>query len=176
MNSKTVTIQRYAMFLKELYETIKTPQFINGSYLAIKKHKISGAVLTVLINEKYISKTVKNKNNLFRYTWNVGEPNIHMAEVILSKTNNYNYNKVFERVGNKIKMRSQPLYIQGSHSKLDGTVENSLPFPKKKTNITAIDTTILQDMVNRAVIKALTPPVKTRKVLRFRNPFYWVTE
>jgi hypothetical protein len=158
-------IKTYAMFLKELYEITKTPAFVSGDHLVKDKYKISPAAWTILISNKYISRTGRRKEHKNEYIWNVGEPNINMAKAILNKANKYCGKKREERKVNHIK-QDNPIRW---NEMVKGV--NSLPNPTATKQLSEID---IQAIVNKAVKKALAPPVKIRKVLKWRNPFYWV--
>jgi len=116
------------------------------------KYHISSAFVTQ-VKRMGIIKLIDDK-----YYWQVGEPNLKMADNIRKKIN---HAQKKENINNE----SEP-------------ADHSLPSFEIKSEAPqfAISESDLQGMVNIAVKKALAPPVKKRRILKWRNPFYWVTK
>jgi hypothetical protein len=161
---------KLASYLKELYEALREPTRISAESFA-KKYHLDVSYFTVLLRDHYIRITgpKKGAGGRFEYHWMVGEPNLKMVDILIEKVRGYRHdkkgikdfvkgfaNRESEGSFNKRKELAQPI--------VNDVVDNF--FYSK----------IIQKIVDEAVKKALKKPDKTRKVLKWRNPFYWVTK
>lgn len=160
------TIEKTAIFLKDLHDRTKNDYTKLGLNDLLSIHGLNHGIQKVLRDEEYVLFRDKGRNGM-EYKWHVGEPNLAMAKIVLQKTN---------RLTNK---KRENLIKRDNPKLWDEMVKgvNSLG-AQTKTEIQAVpvvDMTTLKGMIDTAVKKALEPPVKIRKVLRLRNPFYWKT-
>jgi hypothetical protein len=154
----TVTVANTAMFLKDLHDTIRAGREVRMSDM-IRKHHITTRVSQSMQSLGIIGHLKKGKYQK-DIIWKVGEPNVKLAETVVKR------NQVIKiQEDNHIKRDNPTLW----NEMVKGV--NSLTDPTKTKQLPDID---IQAIVDMAVKKALTKPVKIRKRLRFRNPFYWV--
>ena len=160
------TIKKIATFMKDIYDELQNGKQITFKEIT-KKHHISTRVSSAMIELGIIERISWGRGGV-KYKWMVNEPNLKLAENVARKANSMKKNEVkkefnpFKEYANRESEESFNKRKELARPIVDDVVDNFLY------------SQIIQEIVDKAVQKALTPPVKIRKVLKLRNPFYWV--
>lgn len=164
------TVRKIAIFMKDIHDKLQ-----NGSKFTLKdithKHHISTRVGTAMVELRIIDRIRRGRGGV-KYVWVVDEPNLKLAENVCRVANERKKKEV-----KKQKDSSVPQWPflgefknRESEESFNKRVEINNPHCEK-----ILEEMRIRVMIEEAVQKALAPPVKIRKVLRWRNPFYWKT-
>jgi len=168
------TVRKIAVFMKDIHDKLQ-----NGSKFTLKdithKHHISTRVGTAMAELKIIDRIRKGRGGV-KYFWSVGEPNLKMAENVCRVANERKKKEV-KKSNNPVKEFVKEFANRESEESFNKRKELAEPVIKPIIDDIMNDfffTKIIREIITDEVQKALTPPVKIRKVLKWRNPFYWV--
>lgn len=149
--------KKYAMALKEVYQRTKNGLEIRSIVIADKYAIASG-----FISSLQRLKIIKPNGEQGHYIWNLpGEPNIKLANTVRSEINKHIY-----------KPKETPAEFYPPCKSL---VKYDLPEIKENTRPETKEPDI-RKMIAEEIAKAMRKPEKKRKILKFRNPFYWITK
>lgn len=147
-HGKKGTVEKYAHYIKTIYERTKSapaPLSVKETHL----WKVNNGILHQLI-EMQLLKFVKREGRVNYYKWNSTEPNGKLAEVIRQKLVDKNYQ-----------------YTKPQKTEVDYALV------QKGDQVKGMSKKDFDKLVDKKVNEILQSRIKPKKVLRFRNPFYW---
>jgi hypothetical protein len=154
------TVKKIALFMKDVFDNLR-----NGNHFTMKdityKHHISTRVSTAMVELRIIDRLSRGRGGV-KYIWLVNEPNLKLAQNVSRVAN--------ER--KKKEMKNKPIIGRDIPESL-----STIKFPDIPVNYPFKDIgnePMIRNIIREEIQKALAPPVKIRKVLKWRNPFYWV--